>query len=284
MQVVAGPTQDLDHLQARLGERGVWCKPVPDVIPAHSPLVDPIVPALRETLAGLVRRPAQVPIVSTAHPDRPRDTAGLWGPVYWSEQARRPVRFTRALNAAANDGDGPVVFVEVGPRALLVEHVAHTLPQSTTVAMTSDPYGLARGIGELYTAGVTPTGPTERAHPHLVIAPGWDHTGRTTSVDAGGALPVPAPEQVEAHLIAEVSRLVHTTEGLDVDGTWIESGLESHGLLQLTSRLRRVPPWARIDVQVFLPDRTWRQVASTLAKHLPDPREPSPEGSPSVLP
>ncbi|GAA1117813.1 type I polyketide synthase [Nocardiopsis metallicus] len=284
MQVVAGPTQDLDHLQTLLAKRDVWCKPVPDVIPAHSPLVEPLVPALREALAGLVHRPAQIPIVSTAHPDHPRDTVGLWGPAYWSEQARRPVRFTRALSAAASEDEGPVVFVEIGPRALLMEHVAHTHPQSATVAVTGDPYGLAQGIGELYTAGVTPTGPIGRTHPHLVIAPGWDHTGRAAPVDDGGALPMPAPDQVEAHLITEVSRLLPLLQDLDMDSTWIESGLESHGLLQLTSRLRRVPPWARVDVQVFLPDRTWRQVAAALVERLPDPHQPSPEGSPSVLP
>src|SRR5699024_9378876 len=110
-----------------------------------------------------------------------------------------------------------------------------------TVAITCDPAGLARGVAELYTAGITPTGPTDRAHPHLVIPPGWDHTGHPAPADDdGGAVPTPAPDQVEAHLRAEIARLVHTPEGLDPGSTWIETGLASHGLLQLTSRLRRV--------------------------------------------
>lgn len=62
---------------------------------------------------------------------------------------------------------------------------------------------------------------------------------------------------------------------LDPGSSWIETGLDGHGLFQLTSRLRRVPRWAQIDVQVFLPERTWHQVTASLAELLPDPREPS---------
>lgn len=285
VQVVAGPTADLDHLQAQLTEEGVWSKRVTDVIPAHSPAVEPLVPALREALAGLVPRPARVPILSTAQPSSGSDPAPLWNPAYWAHQARNPVHFTESVrDAAAAMRNASVVFVEIGPRALLAEHIAQTLPGTATVAVTSDPTGLAHGIGQLYVTGVTPTGPAGRAHPHLVIPPGWDHSGAAAHVDDGQALPAPAPDQVEAHLAAEVARLVHTTEGLDLDGTWIETGLGSHGLLQLISRLRRVPPWARVDLQVFFPNRTWREVAATLTEHLHGPREPSREGAPSVLP
>lgn len=285
VQVVAGPAKDLDHLQERSAEQQVWCKRVPDAIPAHSAAVNPVVPALRQALAGLVPRPSRIPIVSTATPTHPTDTVGLWNPTYWAEHARRPVHFTQALSTtAAFPGDGSMVFVEIGPRALLMEHIAHTLPGSVATAITCSPEDFAKGIGQLYTSGVTPTGPTDRAHPHLVVPPGWDRVGHPASVDDGGALPVPGPDQVEAHLLTEVSRLVHAAEGLDHESTWIQDGLQSHGLLQLTSRLRRVPPWAQVDIQVFLPNRTWREAAATLTEYLTDPYKPSPKGLPSVLP
>ncbi|WP_306369656.1 type I polyketide synthase [Nocardiopsis sp. CC223A] len=285
VQVVAGPAPDLDHLHEYLDEQGVWCKPVPDAIPAHSPMVEPVVPRLREALAGLVSAPARIPIVSTADPDRARDHSHTWGPAYWAEQARQPVRFTQALKAAVSAAcQRPVVFVEIGPRALLSEHIAHTLPRTVTTAVTSDPFGFARGIGQLYTTGITPTGPTVRAHPDLVIAPGWDHTERNTSTMDAPAAPVPARNQVQAYLAEEVARLVDLPEGLDIDSTWIQTGLGSHSLLQLTSRLRRVSPWAQIDIRLFLPERTWRKVAATLAAHLPEPNESALEGVSSVLP
>lgn len=285
VQVVAGPTADLDHLQGFLVKEGVWCKRVSDVVPAHSPAIDPLVPALREALAGLVPHPARVSILSTSQPGPAPAPASLWSPTYWAEQARRPVRFTEAMRDAASAvGDHPVVFVEIGPRALLSEHIAHTLAGAATVAITSAPSGPAHGIGRLYTLGVVPTGPTGRAHPHLTVPPGWDHGGASARADQDGPPPVPAPDQVQAHLLAEVARLVHAPEGLDVDGTWIESGLGSHGLLQLTSRLRRIPPWAQVDIQLFLPDRTWREVAMTLVERLTDPHKATTEGAPSVLP
>lgn len=276
VQVVAGPHADLDHLHHLLEQEGVWSKPVLNVIPAHSVAVEPVVPALREALAGLVPHPAQVPIISTVHPDLAQVPVPLWSPAYWADQARSPVHFTDALRTAASAlGPEPVVFVEIGPKALLSEHIAHTLPETATVTVTSAPDGPARGVGELYTAGLTPSGPTSRTHPGLVIPPGWDRTGRPAVMDEGGPLPAPspAPEAVLAHLATEVGRLTPLHEGFDPDSTWSGLGLESHSLLHLTSRLRRVPEWAGVDIQVFLPERTWHQVAADLTQHLAAPAE-----------
>lgn len=272
VQVVAGPYEDLLHLRTVLEAEGVWSKPVPDVIPAHSAAVDPILPELKRALTGLRPQAPRVPIISTAYPYEDMPQAGLWGPAYWAEQARQPVRFTDALHQAVDVSNGrPVVFVEIGPRALLVEHIAHTVATSNlTVATTTDPTGLARAVGELYALGITPTGPTRRAHPDLALAPGWDHT--TTPSSTTGETPVrtPAPGEVEAYLTAEVARLVHLPGGLDPASSWADLPLESHTLLALTSRLRQVPHWASVDIQVFLPARTWRQVAATLSALLPD--------------
>jgi acyl transferase domain-containing protein len=275
VQVVAGPSEDLDHLQARLTKQGVWCKPVSDAIPAHSAAVDPIVPALREALAGLVPHAPRIPIVSTAHPLQDSEEAGLWGAAYWANQARMPVRFTDAVTTAARTVSSGmpakgVVFVEIGPKALLVEHIAHALDGAhPAVAATVDPAGFAHAMGELYTLGVTPTGPTGRAHPRLVIPPGWDHSAaHATSADED-QVPTPPRGGVEAHLAAEVARLLHLPNGVDLDASWLDLALESHALLQLTSRLRRVPAWAHVDIQLFLPARPLREVAERLTALLP---------------
>ncbi|MFE6385253.1 type I polyketide synthase [Nocardiopsis dassonvillei] len=267
VQVVAGPHGDLLHLHTVLDTEGVWSRPVADVIPAHSPAVDPVVPALEQALAGLRPQAPRVPIISTAYPHEDTAEAGRWGPAYWAGQTRQPVRFTDALHQAVDvPSGGPVVFVEIGPKALLVEHITHTVDSAHhTVAATSDPTGLARAVGELYTLGVTPTGPTHRAHPNLVIAPGWDHTAAPRSTTAESSVRTPALGEVEAHLAAEVARLVHLPGGLDPTSSWTDLPLESHTLLALTSRLRRIPAWRGVDIQVFLPARTWRQVTATLS-------------------
>ncbi|MFC9085911.1 type I polyketide synthase [Nocardiopsis dassonvillei] len=268
VQVVAGPHGDLLHLHTVLDTEGVWSRPVADVIPAHSSAVDSLVPALEQALSGLRPQTPRVPIISTAYPHEDTAEAGLWGPVYWAAQARQPVRFTDALHQAVDvPGGGPVVFVEIGPKGLLVEHVTHTLGDTARrpVAATADPTTFARAVGELYTRGITPTGPTHRAHPNLVIAPGWNHTRAPGPVAAKSPARTPVPGEVEAHLAAEVGRLVHLPCGLDPTSSWADLPLESHTLLALTSRLRRVPAWRGVDIQVFLPARTWRQVAATLS-------------------
>src|SRR5699024_2692257 len=91
---VAGSTADLDHLRHHLDQEQVWCKPVVDVIPAHSPAVEAVAPALGQALAGLVPHPAKIPIISTAHPEQGPDTIKLWSPSYWAQQARQPVHLT----------------------------------------------------------------------------------------------------------------------------------------------------------------------------------------------
>ncbi|SIO89541.1 type I polyketide synthase [Nocardiopsis sp. JB363] len=285
VQVVAGPSGYLNHLRARLEERGVWCRPVADVIPAHSPAVDPMVPALREALAGLISGAGRIPIISTARPDHPSDAPGRWGAGYWAEQARCPVRFTEALAAAAAlDQDRSVVFVEIGPRALLSEHIHHTISPTTAVAITSDTAEFARGIGELYTAGLTPTRPTGRAHPHLVVRPGWDHSKHSSPSQQLDVVTTPAPDHVLAHLTEELGRLTPLLEGFDPHSTWTETGLDSQSLLHLLTRLRRVPPWAQVDIRLFLPDRTWQQVSTTLVEFLPRPQRLSQNGAASFLP
>ncbi|WP_435110461.1 type I polyketide synthase [Nocardiopsis synnemataformans] len=285
VQAVAGPHGDLLHLHTVLDQEGVWSRPVADAIPAHSPAVDPLVLELERNLVGLGAHMPRLPIISTARPDTDADDSGLWGPAYWASQARRPVRFTDALQTATRgSGSEPVVFVEIGPRALLVEHIAQTVEsQHRSVAATADPIGLARAIGELYTCGVTPTGPTHRAHPDLVIAPGWDHTATSATGTAPEQVHAPTIDGVAEHLTAEVHRLLHLPEGLDMAASWTDLGLESHQLLQLTSRLRRVPAWRHVDIQMFLPNRPLSRVVEDLQALLPAHSTLS-AGRPSVLP
>ncbi|NKY96652.1 type I polyketide synthase [Nocardiopsis alborubida] len=285
VQVVAGPDADLLNLHAHLDVEGVWSRPVADVIPAHSPAVDPFVPELEQALSGLRVQVPGVPIISTAYPGDDTAEAGLWGPAYWAAQARQPVRFTDALHRAVDASDGgPVVFVEIGPKGLLVEHIAHTVDASHhTVAVTTDPTGLARAVGELYTLGVAPAEPTSRAHPHMVIPPGWDHTtGPNTGAESDRSR-TPLPGGVKEHLVAEISRLLHLPDGVDLSCSWLDLGMESHQLLQLTSRLRRVHHWRQVDIQLFLPERPLSRVLEDLQALLPAPSTIS-EGRPSVLP
>jgi len=285
VQVVAGPHEVLLRLGAALNAHGVWSRRVADVVPAHSPAVDPVLPALERALSGLRCQTPRLPIISTARPHEDTAEAGSWGSAYWAAQARRPVRFTDALHRAVDAfGGEPVVFVEIGPRALLVEHITHTVDSShRTVAATAGPAAFSRALGELYTLGLTPTGPTGRAHPHVVIPPGWDHTGASgLAVKKDQQVRVPAPGEVESFLASEVLRLTDLSDELDLDTRWTELPLESHTLLALTSRLRRVPAWHGVDIQLFLPAKTWREVSATLVVLLTASAPTAPQETTSI--
>ncbi|WP_160050934.1 type I polyketide synthase [Nocardiopsis sp. FR4] len=283
VQVVAGPHAELLHLHTALDAEGIWSRPVANAIPAHSPAVDPLVPELEDALHGLRTTAPRLPLLSTAYPDDDAMGPRLWSPAYWADQARHPVRFTDALRTAVSSSRRkPVVFVEIGPRALLVEHIVHTLGEDhPALAATTDPTTFARTMGELYTSGITPLGPIHRAHPDVVIPPGWDHTGAApTPTTRTEEDPTPPPEGVAAHLSEEITRLLHLPDGVDMSASWAELGMESYQLLQLTSRLRRVRAWKSVDIRLFLPERRMFDVAADLQALLQTP----PEGRSAVLP
>ncbi|GAB3738321.1 type I polyketide synthase [Amycolatopsis oliviviridis] len=111
----------------------------------HSPLIDPMLPALREVAARLPHRDPELTLISGL---TGRAITGL-GPEYWVRQARDTVRFADALNTVAAEGTD--ICLEIGPSAVLSRAAGAMLP---TVSTMDTSHGVLEAVGELHTTGV----------------------------------------------------------------------------------------------------------------------------------
>jgi acyl transferase domain-containing protein len=115
--VVGGPFEEIEGLEARLGERGVAHGRVPTSHAFHSRLMEPALAPFAAGLAGIELRPPRVPFVS--------NLTGTWitdaqatDPAYWVRQLRETVRFSEGLATLA--ADPRRALLEIGPGHTLV--------------------------------------------------------------------------------------------------------------------------------------------------------------------
>ncbi|MGX8905091.1 acyltransferase domain-containing protein [Streptomyces netropsis] len=180
--VISGDAAQIDAALHRWEEDGsVGTARVAVDVASHSAQMDPVLPRLRERLAGLrPRDPARI-FYSTVTPD-PRAHGPLDGG-YWADNQRTVVRFASAVAAAAADGHR--VFVEVNAHPLLSAAMTETLVangvQNAVVVPTlrrdgDEALDFATHLAALHCAGVPV--PWERAYdrgrPVDVPGTAWD--------------------------------------------------------------------------------------------------------------
>lgn len=120
--VVAGPVEDIEEIQRRAERADVSCTRLAVSHAFHSPLVAPAAQVFGNWLAGAAFGPVSGKVVSTVtgtELERDTDVVELL-----SRQITDPVRFTQAVEAAADEVD---LFIEVGPGRVL-----SALAQATT--------------------------------------------------------------------------------------------------------------------------------------------------------
>ena len=120
---VAGLTQPLAEFKNLAKERGVALLDLDLDYPFHTALMTPIEVPLKADLREIQARDADIPFISTI------TGACLSGSrldgSYWWRNVREPVNFASAVLTAAELGAR--YFVEIGPRATLVKHIADNL-------------------------------------------------------------------------------------------------------------------------------------------------------------
>ncbi|KFG01273.1 polyketide synthase, partial [Streptomyces scabiei] len=121
---VAGDTESLAALLARLTGDGVRARRVPMDYASHCPQVEEVRDALLAGFAPVRPRPAEIPFHSTVTGARIEDTTSL-DASYWYDNARRTVRLEPAVRALADAGHR--VFVEVGPHPVVTSAVGDIL-------------------------------------------------------------------------------------------------------------------------------------------------------------
>jgi phthiocerol/phenolphthiocerol synthesis type-I polyketide synthase E len=110
--VVSGPAAAIGELAVRVAAAGAEGRRVRIDVAAHSPLVEPILPAFRQFVRGLALAAPSLPYVS--------NVSGTWvtaaqatDPDYWTQHLRRPVRFADGLGEILRSPNR--LLLEVGP-------------------------------------------------------------------------------------------------------------------------------------------------------------------------
>ncbi len=189
--VLSGDQKVLAKLMADLQQRDRFCRWVDVDVAAHSPQMDPLVPAVRGGLAGLRPTAPAIPVYSTVTGDLLIDR--LPDPDYWAENFRSPVHFSTALRRLLDGGHDAVV--EISPHPVLLTSIredAQDLGRTCTAlpSMRRDDGGRATALtslGTLYTLGqpvtweavyppgshyvTAPTYPWQRVHSWLDVGP-----------------------------------------------------------------------------------------------------------------
>ena len=157
---LTGPSQAVARLVEELDAAGNAANLLHVGGAGHSPTVDPILPALRTSLAELSPRSPTVPWYGTVADD-PRAPVHA-DAAYWCSNARQPVRLQQAVAAAAEDGHR--TFLEISPHPVAGVPVRETLeadvPDTVRVLATlrregDEALDLRTSMAALHLAGFT---------------------------------------------------------------------------------------------------------------------------------
>jgi acyl transferase domain-containing protein/NADPH:quinone reductase-like Zn-dependent oxidoreductase/acyl carrier protein len=154
---LAGTPAAIAELSEELANEGVFVRQLRVEVPYHSHLMDPILSALRQELAGLTPRDPIVPLYSTV--TAAEVTGPDWGALYWPANVRQPVRFADAISALIESGNR--VFLEVGPHPVLSGNIKEILLRKgatgTSVGTLNrnaeDQVSIRAALADLYVAG-----------------------------------------------------------------------------------------------------------------------------------
>lgn len=110
--VLSGETAQVEAAQTRLTADGIECRKLKTSHAFHSEMLDPVIPPLRKVLEGVRLSAPSRPFIS--------NVSGTWitpdqatSPEYWTEHARRAVRFGEGIANLVKES--PRLFLEVGP-------------------------------------------------------------------------------------------------------------------------------------------------------------------------
>ncbi|MFJ9779746.1 beta-ketoacyl synthase N-terminal-like domain-containing protein [Amycolatopsis sp. NPDC101161] len=119
---VSGAADQVDALVGHAESLGRLARRLPVGGAGHSAAVDAVLGRFRAGLDEIRPRTPEIPCYTTVLPE-PRETPAF-DVEYWAANLRRPVRFSQALAAAAEDGH--TVFIEVAPHPVALAAIEQT--------------------------------------------------------------------------------------------------------------------------------------------------------------
>ena len=261
--VAAGPHDAIAALQRALEAREIGCRPLHTSHAFHSPMMDPILPAMRDIAGGIRFASPAIPYVSTL--------TGYWigdaecqDPEFWAQHARAPVRFADAL-ATLRARLPEAALLEVGPGRTLATLarraggkpvVAASLPEAGEDASPRDT--MAQALAQLWVAGAAitwpaipgarrvplPPTPFERTR-HWIEAPAASRAAAALPPQA--LLALETPPMPDQRLVTARTGIIAAIESLsgdsiatsDAETSFLELGFDSLLLTQLAQQLRK---------------------------------------------
>jgi phthiocerol/phenolphthiocerol synthesis type-I polyketide synthase D len=153
---VAGPSEQVQALTAAVARRGLMARLVKSTVPGHCRLVEPITTALRDALSDVDAVQPSIPMYLAAAA-QPR-AAITMDADYWVANVRNPVRFSQAVQAAAEDGFG--TFMEISPHPVLVHAISEIAPTASVLGTLrradDETFEFHAGLGALIATGAEP--------------------------------------------------------------------------------------------------------------------------------
>ncbi|WP_079091313.1 phthiocerol type I polyketide synthase PpsB [Mycobacterium tuberculosis] len=186
--VIAGPTEQIDELIARVRAQNRFASRVNIEVAPHNPAMDALQPAMRSELADLTPRTPTIGIISTTYADL--HTQPIFDAEHWATNMRNPVRFQQAIASAGSGPDGAYhTFIEISAHPLLTQAIADTLEDAHRPTKSAAKYlsigTLQRDADDtvtfrtnLYTADIAHPPHTchpPEPHPTIPTTP-WQHT------------------------------------------------------------------------------------------------------------
>ncbi|WP_079097451.1 phthiocerol type I polyketide synthase PpsB [Mycobacterium tuberculosis] len=186
--VIAGPTEQIDELIARVRAQNRFASRVNIEVAPHNPAMDALQPAMRSELADLTPRTPTIGIISTTYADL--HTQPVFDAEHWATNMRNPVHFQQAIAPAGSGADGAYhTFIEISAHPLLTQAIADTLEDAHRPTKSAAKYlsigTLQRDADDtvtfrtnLYTADIAHpphTCPPPEPHPTIPTTP-WQHT------------------------------------------------------------------------------------------------------------
>ncbi|MEU1806867.1 SDR family NAD(P)-dependent oxidoreductase, partial [Streptomyces sp. NPDC019937] len=155
--VVSGDEAAVREIAARLEARGRRTSRLRVSHGFHSPLMDPMLAAFRQALAGLEFHEPRIAVVSNLT-GQVADAGELCSPEYWVRHVRETVRFADGVRALADAGAH--VFAELGPDGVLSAAARESVPEKAAVLPLlrkdrGEEAALVTGVAGLHVGGVT---------------------------------------------------------------------------------------------------------------------------------
>ncbi|PSB17688.1 KR domain-containing protein [Phormidesmis priestleyi ULC007] len=153
--VISGARPALERVQASLQSRGVATRALNVSHAFHSPAMQPILDDLEQAAKAVTYAQPQIRLISNVTGEVA--TSAIATPEYWVAHLRQSVQFARSIDTLYQQGIE--IFVEIGPKPILLEMARHCLPAAVGVWLPSLHFGqadwqpLLQSLGELYRCG-----------------------------------------------------------------------------------------------------------------------------------